>query len=82
MSDSSLLLLAGLVDLSALSEEGLLWRSDQLVLDDLSIIEATSDRIVCEGRGIPGVEDVRVLVDPRTGAVLDRRSIPIAADGI
>jgi len=58
------LLLAGFVDMMALGQSGIAWRSERLVLDDLRILQVSADEIVCSGT-IPGHDAPRITVDPR-----------------
>jgi hypothetical protein len=63
------LLLVGFVDITALSNGGIEWRSEQLVLDDLTVLHASADGIVCTGT-IPGDDAPRITLDPSTGRVI------------
>jgi len=65
------LLLSGFVDITALGQGGVVWRSGRLVLDDLAIVETSRDRIVCTGSIIPDVEESRVVLDAGTGQILE-----------
>jgi hypothetical protein len=64
------LLLAGFVDMTALGQSGIAWRSDRLVLDDLRILQVSADEIVCSGT-IPGHDAPRITVDPATGQLVN-----------
>ncbi|HEY4268779.1 MAG TPA: hypothetical protein VGM94_11365 [Galbitalea sp.] len=67
-----LLLIAGWADLAAFGPDGsLVWRSEQLVPDDLKLRRTNGDVIVCRGAdssGTPGA--VEVTVDTLTGRVI------------
>ena len=65
------LLLSGFLDITALGQGGVVWRSGRLVLDDLAIAETSRDRIVCTGSIVPGVEEARVVLDAGTGQILE-----------
>jgi hypothetical protein len=63
------LLLVGFMDLTALGQGGIKWRSERLVLDDLGILNARADGIVCTGT-IPGHDAPRITLDPETGQLI------------
>jgi len=63
------LLLVGFVDITALGKGGIEWRSEQLVLDDLTVLHASADGIVCAGT-IPGDIAPRITLNPSTGRVI------------
>jgi hypothetical protein len=62
----SMLLLVGFVDMTALGQGGTQWRSERLVLDDLNVLHASADGIVCTGM-VPGHDAPRIKLDPSTG---------------
>lgn len=66
----STLLLVGFVDMTALGQGGTQWRSERLVLDDLSVLHASADGIVCTGT-IPGHDAPRIKLDPSTGHLIE-----------
>ena len=68
------LLLIGFVDITALGERGIEWRSERLVLDDLTVLHASADGIICTGT-IPGEGAPRIALDPSTGRVVQGRKI-------
>jgi hypothetical protein len=63
------LLLVGFVDITALGQGGIEWQSQRLVLDDLTVLHASGDEIVCTGT-IPGHDAPRIKLDPSTGLVI------------
>jgi hypothetical protein len=63
------LLLVGYVDIIALGQGGTEWRTERLVLDDLTVLHASIDEIVCTGT-IPGHDAPRITLDPSTGRVI------------
>jgi hypothetical protein len=63
------LLLVGFVDMTALGQGGIEWRSERLVLDDLRILQVSADEIVCTGT-IPGHDAPRIALDPATGQLM------------
>ena len=65
------LLLSGFVDITALGQGGVVWRSGRLVLDDLAIVQTSPDQIVCTGSIIPGDEVARVVLDAETGQIVE-----------
>jgi hypothetical protein len=69
--EADCLLLYGFVDITALGQGGVVWRSGRLVLDDLAIVETSRDRIVCTGSIIPGVDGARVVLDASTGRIVE-----------
>jgi hypothetical protein len=52
-SGGNTLLLVGFVDMTALGQRGIEWRSERLLLGDLRILQVSADEIVCSGT-IPG----------------------------
>ena len=69
VSGTNTLLLIGFVDLAALGEGGIEWRSERLVLDDLTVLQASSDGIICTGT-IPGEDAPRIALNPSTGHLM------------
>jgi hypothetical protein len=63
------LLLVGFVDMTALGQRGIEWRSERLVLDDLRVLQASADEIVCSGT-ITGHDAPRITLDPATGQLI------------
>jgi len=63
------LLLVGFVDMTALGQRGIEWRSERLVLDDLRILQVSADEIVCSGT-IPGHDAPRITLDLATGQLI------------
>jgi hypothetical protein len=63
------LLLVGYVDITALGRGGTEWRSARLVLDDLTVLHASGDEIVCTGT-IADDDAPRITLDPSTGRVI------------
>jgi hypothetical protein len=63
------LLLVGFVDMTALGQRGIEWRSERLVLDDLRVLQVSADEIVCSGT-IPGHDAPRITLDPATGQLI------------
>lgn len=61
-----LLLLVSFTDITAIGVDGVAWESDRLALDDLSIVSASKDGIVCEGY-FGGERPSRFTIDPATG---------------
>jgi hypothetical protein len=70
VTDRNTLLLVGFVDMTALGQRGIEWRSERLVLDDLRVLHALADGIVCTGT-IPGHEAPRITLDPSTGHLME-----------
>ncbi len=70
---SGLLLMCTAGDLIALDAEGVAWRSDGLVVDDLKVVATNRERILCRGLTHDGVATgiaSEFSVDPATGALL------------
>jgi len=70
------LLLSGYTDLTAVDEDGVVWRTDRIVLDDLSVVEATASSITVSGSTIEG-GSCQLTIDPQTGLVNDPRQIRV-----
>ena len=64
--ETQLLLLVTPIDIVALGPEGLAWRTERLVVDDLRVESASGDRIVCSG-DLPDVDRPKIVLDPQTG---------------
>jgi hypothetical protein len=69
VTGGSTLLLVGFVDITALGQRGIEWRSERLVLDDLRVLQVSADEIVCSGT-IPGHDAPRITLDPATGQLI------------
>lgn len=65
----STLLLIGYQDVTALGLGGIEWRSEQLVLDDLTTLHASSDGIILTGT-ILGEDAPRIALNPSTGHLI------------
>jgi hypothetical protein len=63
------LLLVGYVDITALGRGGTEWRSERLVEDDLTVLHASGDEIVCTGT-IADHDAPGITLDPSTGRVI------------
>ena len=69
VTGTNTLLLIGYVDLTAFGQGGIEWRSERLVLDDLTVLQASSDGIICTGT-IPGEDAPRTALNPSTGHLM------------
>jgi hypothetical protein len=67
--DEGLLLVCDLTGITAIAPDGIHWRSDRLVADDLHITRSDGARIYYRGVGTGGTE-VRGSLDARTGDVI------------
>lgn len=66
--DAELVLLTSFISMLALDQQGPLWITDRLCLDDLEVIAASSSAIVCSGSWLG--EPQRFTVDPESGTVI------------
>jgi hypothetical protein len=66
-----LILMTGFSELGALDTKGLLWTTERLVWDDLTVVAVSAEKI-----SITGSYDARVDIDPRTGEVLGGSVVP------
>jgi hypothetical protein len=66
-----LLLLMSDTEMVAVGDDGILWTSERLALDDLVVVSASPDGIICEGLVDDFDVPSRFTVDPATGKHLD-----------
>jgi hypothetical protein len=75
--DLNLLLLVSFTDIVAIGPDGVAWESASLALDDLVVVSASADGILCEGYF--GYEPIaRFTIDPATGKHLDGPEFALA----
>lgn len=67
---SELLLVVSPIDMVAISSAGILWRSERLTLDDLHVVEATPQVIMCTGFSLRG-EPENLTLDASTGTLVE-----------
>jgi hypothetical protein len=65
--DAKILLLAGDTDLAAVGAHGFAWSTPRLVVDDLRVLRATPEAIVCTGD--VGGRMGTITLSPETGAI-------------
>lgn len=64
-----LLLLVSFTDIVAIGVDGIVWESEQLAWDDLSVHGVGAEGILCEGY-LGGKQPISFMVDPATGQPL------------
>jgi hypothetical protein len=69
-----LLLLVRMIDIVALGPEGIAWRSTRLAVDDLRVVQATADAIVCSAWMLEDKAE-ELTLNPSTGAILEGRRL-------
>jgi hypothetical protein len=68
--DYGLLLVAESNSMTAIGADGIRWRSEALLGDDLHITRSDGDRIYFRGFGLTSVDEVRGSLDTLTGEVI------------
>ncbi|MEI6513279.1 MAG: hypothetical protein WCO51_08405 [bacterium] len=71
-----LLLFSDFNSMVAYGKNGLVWSASELVTDYLEIDEATPEAICCTGYDPWEKGDTKIILDPKTGAVIERTVIP------
>lgn len=66
VSGLPLLLLVRFIDIVAVGRQGVAWRTDRLAVDDLAVVSAGPDSIVCSGEHFDGGPST-IELDPHTG---------------
>jgi hypothetical protein len=65
VAERDLVLFVRCIDIVALGVNGIAWRTQRLVVDDLWVRQAASDLIVCSGDNLDGTPEIEL--DPQTG---------------
>lgn len=74
--EDELIVLADYTDLLAYGSNGVLWKTDRLVMDWLKVLNAEPGLIRCSGWDPAHNSDVEIDVDSRTGQVIRQRHLP------